>query len=426
MRDEADASTRNILSGAEGVKEVNDRVLILPAQGNALAVKTEGGLILVDAGPGRGATKRMMAALREWSDLPVRAICYSHGHVGYNDGVRMWMDAAAERGDVPPMLIAQENCIRRYNRYRETDGLQHALNTMQFPQLSMANSRQLIINPTVTFREHMVLDTGSPRIELIAAPSETDDVLSLWLPEDRILYAGAAFPGTTISNIGTPLRTLRLTVRWAGNAGEACSPSSCCPDPGIRAGDRRRRQGRRPPAGHRRSASVDASRSGRTHEPRHERSGDHSRHRLPGSPVRPELDARTVRARDYIVRDMFREENGWWDRNPTSLHPAHPDDAGKAVFEALGDPQTVLTKARSLAEAGKIQLALHVIDLLALAPGDDPAVVEARTMKAELCRTRAGDVAPYVSKALYESSARLLEIGKRRWSEREDLRLAAD
>ena len=27
----------------------------------------------------------------------------------------------------------------------------------------------------------------------------------------------------------------------------------------------------------------------------------------------------TYGAADYIVRDLFREENGWWDRNPTTL-----------------------------------------------------------------------------------------------------------
>jgi uncharacterized sulfatase len=28
---------------------------------------------------------------------------------------------------------------------------------------------------------------------------------------------------------------------------------------------------------------------------------------------------------DYIVRDLIREESGWWDRNPTTLHPEAPD-----------------------------------------------------------------------------------------------------
>ena len=33
---------------------------------------------------------------------------------------------------------------------------------------------------------------------------------------------------------------------------------------------------------------------------------------------------------DYIVRDLYREENGWWDRNPTTLHPASPTGSGDA------------------------------------------------------------------------------------------------
>ena len=32
--------------------------------------------------------------------------------------------------------------------------------------------------------------------------------------------------------------------------------------------------------------------------------------------------APTYGCADYIVRDLYREENGWWDRNPTTLHPA--------------------------------------------------------------------------------------------------------
>ncbi|MGI9622727.1 MAG: hypothetical protein ACR2PK_07820, partial [Acidimicrobiales bacterium] len=62
------------------------------------------------------------------------------------------------------------------------------------------------------------------------------------------------------------------------------------------------------------------------------------------------------------------------------------------------------------------QLALHVIDLLALAPGDEPAVVEARELKAQLCRTRAKEIEPYVSKSCYQSSAWILEQGATSWT----------
>ena len=119
---------------------------------------------------------------------------------------------------------------------------------------------------------------------------------------------------------------------------------------------------------------------------------------------------------DYIVRDLYREENGWWDRNPTTLHPAAPDEAAAAVLSAITDPQAVLDRARELAEAGETQLALHVIDVIALAPGDDPALVEARALKADLCRTRASEIRPYVSKACLRSSARMLDSGSASWT----------
>ncbi|MFA9565444.1 MAG: alkyl sulfatase dimerization domain-containing protein, partial [Acidimicrobiales bacterium] len=125
--------------------------------------------------------------------------------------------------------------------------------------------------------------------------------------------------------------------------------------------------------------------------------------------------APTYGAPEYIVRDLYREENGWWDRNPTTLHPAPPEDAAAAVRSAIGDPAAVIARARALADAGETQLALHVIDLLALGSGHEPEVVEARVLKAERCRTRAGEVAPFVSTSGFHTSAGLLERGETSW-----------
>ena len=37
----------------------------------------------------------------------------------------------------------------------------------------------------------------------------------MWFPDDGLLCGGAATPGISIPNIGTPLRTQRFTIRWA-------------------------------------------------------------------------------------------------------------------------------------------------------------------------------------------------------------------
>jgi hypothetical protein len=160
----------------------------------------------------------MIEKLREHTDAPVHAIVYSHGHHGYNSSVPLWQAHNAERGDPPARLVAQENVHNRYARYRETNGLQLRMAAMQFPSrqpipLEVLEPGFTLHDPTETFADEMTLVEGARRIELIWAPSETDDELAVWLPDDGLLLGGAATPGFTIPNTGTPLRTQRFTIR---------------------------------------------------------------------------------------------------------------------------------------------------------------------------------------------------------------------
>ena len=126
----------------------------------------------------------------------------------------------AERGDPPPRLVAHENVLRRYARYRETERLQLRMASVQFPARQPVPLDVLAVglrlhDPTETFSDRMTLVEGARRVELIWAPSEVDDAIALWFPDDGLLCGGAATPGFTIPNVGTPLRTQRFTIRWA-------------------------------------------------------------------------------------------------------------------------------------------------------------------------------------------------------------------
>jgi len=35
---------------------------------------------------------------------------------------------------------------------------------------------------------------------------------------------------------------------------------------------------------------------------------------------------------EYLVRGIWRTENGWWDGNPTLLHSAHPRNASRELL----------------------------------------------------------------------------------------------
>jgi uncharacterized sulfatase len=393
--------------------EVTPGVWLLPSQGNGFAVETPDGVITIDTGPGGRKTDDMIAALRALTDAPIAAICYSHGHFGYNFGVPQWLDHVAERGDAPPRLIAHRNLPLRHARYRETDGYQAILNEMQFPGIS-AMFDPVRVDPTETFDDHLVL-CDSPRVELLWVPSETDDALAMWLPDTRTLFAGASVPADFIPNVGTPQRSLRLTARWADTLERLIElrPEVLVIEfgPFVTGEDR---------IAERLTTTAEALRWLRREVVDRLNRGMNEREILADLEYPPEVFdlpwlTHVYGSPDYIVRDLVREESGWWDRNPTSLHPAAPAEVARATFDAIGDPDAVIARAEALAADGNPQLAMHVIDLVALGPDDEPAVIRARGIKSDLCRARSKQVEPYPSKGLYKSSATLLREGTTSW-----------
>ena len=61
----------------------------------------------------------------------------------------------------------------------------------------------------------------------------------------------------------------------------------------------------------------------------------------------------------------------------------------------------------------EIQLALHVVDLLALASGEESEIWEAKKLKSELLHLKSKEVPPIVSTNLYLSHAAFLIKGSR-------------
>ena len=393
---------------SEGFQTIAPGIHLLGAMGNSAVVETRAGLVQVDTGGGRKLPKRLIGRVRDVSDLPFHAILYSHGHVGYNFGIPFYLEHARERGDPPPRLIAHENLVRRYDRYIETAGLQGYLNRMQFPDGGMGNaiSADQFCYPTETFADSLIIDGGDRRIEVFHAPSETDDAIGFWIEDEKVLYGGSAVI-QSCPNVGTPLRTLRDAVRWAetleammGRGAELLIPEW---GPPVRGRDnvadvlgiaaRSLRYLRREVVARMNAGMTDT-------EIIHDI--DYPPEIFEHPAMKP-----VYGCPEYIVRDIYRAENGWWtSRNATDLHPARPDEAARAVASAIADKQAVLDRIEALRAAGKEQLALHVADLLALSPEDGEAERAARRLKAEILETFGERHPSIVSRNLYRSSAR--------------------
>jgi alkyl sulfatase BDS1-like metallo-beta-lactamase superfamily hydrolase len=397
----------------EGTEVVAPGVWILRGQGNSIVFELDAGLVIVDSGPGGRVTAGMIKALREVSRAPVHAVCFSHGHLGYNSGISQWLEHAHSRGEPVPRTIGHANLPRRVRRYRETMALQEQMAEVQFRREGGALRGKFPAPlPGETFEQSLLVGERSGRhIELLWAPSETDDCVAVWYPAQRILYGGPAVIDS-IPNLGTPFRTQRDTVRWADTLDRmaALHPALLVREFGL------------PLVGEAEVQQVlqqtsQALRWIRNEVVRLLNQGMGERQMLDAIRFPPELFDVPWMKPSYgdpywIARDVYRSENGWWDRNPTSLHPAAIDQASEAIAAAITDKQAILEQARGLAANGKTQLALHVVDLLATLACAGPEIEEARRLKAVWMRQRASESPSYVSKSIYHASAQMMEAGQ--------------
>ena len=397
----------------EGIEVVAPGVWILQGQGNSLVVELDAGLVIVDSGPGGRVTAGMIRALREVSNAPVHAICFSHGHLGYNSGLPHWLEHARVRGEPAPRTIAHGNLPRRVERYQQTMALQEQMAEIQFRRSTGAYRGKFPAHlPGETFAKNLLLGTQPGRCaELLWAPSETDDSLAMWLPEQRILYAGPAVIDS-IPNLGTPFRTQRDTLRWADTLDRLAE---------LRPALLIRQLG--PPVvgeaelQHMLGQTAKALRWVHAEVVRLMNDGLSERQMLATIQFPPDLFEAPWMQPTYgdpawIARDVFRSENGWWDRNPTTLHPSPPEEASAVIAQAITDKRAILDHASALAAQGKTQLALHVVDLLATLACTGPEIDEARRLKAGWMRSRANELKSYVSKSIYHAAAQMVEDGQ--------------
>jgi glyoxylase-like metal-dependent hydrolase (beta-lactamase superfamily II) len=98
---------------------------------NVAAVSTGDGLVVVDVG-GPHAGPMVLGALRTFSDDPLHAAIYTHGHLDHVAGMDTFDDEAAKRGRPRPRVIAHAAVPARFERYQLTRGWNACINTRQF------------------------------------------------------------------------------------------------------------------------------------------------------------------------------------------------------------------------------------------------------------------------------------------------------
>ncbi|MCH8850523.1 MAG: hypothetical protein IIC89_06835, partial [Chloroflexi bacterium] len=91
---------------------------------------------------------------------------------------------------------------------------------------------------------------------------------------------------------------------------------------------------------------------------------------------------------------------GWYDGDPANMRPAHSQDVATEIVTASGS-EPLLARARTLRDAGDVQLACHLVDFVRKG---DPENREAWELWRELFAMRAADEESLMARGAYHSA----------------------
>ena len=385
--------------------EVAPGTWFVPGWVNVAAFATADGLVLVDAGLA-GDARRIHAAVRSVTDLPLHTVVFTHGHVDHAFGLRAFLEA----GD-RPRIVAHTGVADRFRRYARTAGYNARINAVQFgvdPEaLRWPSADADFAWPDVTYTDALDLVVGGETFCLRHARGETDDGTWVWVPDRRVLACGDLFIGVA-PNAGNPQKVQRYPEEWADASETLAGLGAEVLLPGHsdhRTGAATIRHLFTVQAEYLRSIveqTIAGLNAGLPHDaivaaleiPAH----------LLAEPTLQPLYDRP----EFIARNVIRTYGGWWNGSPADLLPAPADARAREIAALAGGTAALVARARTLLATddrsdADLRLACHLAEWAVLAAPDDP---DARACAREAFGARAAAESSLMGRGIFGAAVR--------------------
>jgi glyoxylase-like metal-dependent hydrolase (beta-lactamase superfamily II) len=332
--------------------------------------------------------------VRAWTAAPLHTAVYTHGHADHAFGLGPFL-AAGER----PTIVAQENCLRRFERYALTHGLNANINMRQF-SLPAPLFPKHFIRPTLTFRDSLVQRLGDLEVHYRAARGETDDGCWVWIPERRYLFTGDLVIWQA-PNCGNPQKVQRYPVDWAEALETMAGLDAEWLFPGhglvVRGADAIRAMLSESARYLRVIIDQVLERLNRGETP------EQIFHAVEPDlelAQRPFLGASYDHPK-FIVRNLLRLWGGWWNGNAADLLPATWERQARELAALAGGVPALVQRGRELLAGGDAVLAAHLAEWATRAAPADRAAQE---LKRDVYHQRLREEGSLMAQGIYRAA----------------------
>jgi alkyl sulfatase BDS1-like metallo-beta-lactamase superfamily hydrolase len=350
---------------------------------NSILVEGDDGAIVIDTMETIEEGRTVREEFRKVSSKPIKAIIYTHNHTDHVFGAEAFVDEGQT-----PEIFAHETTMdyvyRIVSEYRPIitkrsfrmfgNVLEDAamVNGGIGPFLGIDEHSTLgILPPTKTVSDFLAVEVAGIKFELFHAPGETDDQIFVWFPDKRLLACGdnlyKAFPNLYTIR-GTPYRGLK---KWAASLDkmrtlepEHLVPSHTKPISGafkVRAVLTDYRDAIQ----YVHDQTVRGINMGLTPDelvetvklPPH----------LAASPYLQEFYGKV----SWSVRSVFAGNLGWFDGNPSNLHPLPLEERADRIADLVGGQDPLRDRMIEAHDKGEHQWVLELSDVLLRLDPDD-------------------------------------------------------